>query len=253
MILSNTKAQEQKTAQDHEIQFGTNVLGHHLLIKLLKPTLVETASHSEPDTVRIILTSSSAHFFFPPKKMIKNWDLSDEAAKQYKPDALYGRSKLGNIHQAYILSKELDSKGIIVASCHVSGGGRSTLTLIEYIMLTILAYLSPEISALNYVSGTIMKSLSVLQKLTHKPISFLISVRHAPSWQARFGSAVLLWPVYYGAISQLYAGTAKADHDFLQNAYFVPWAKKVKPYAIANDAALAEKTWQWCEDNSKGF
>jgi NAD(P)-dependent dehydrogenase (short-subunit alcohol dehydrogenase family) len=128
MILSNTKAQEQKTAQDHEIQFGTNVLGHHLLIKLLKPTLVETASHSEPDTVRIILTSSSAHFFFPPKKMIKNWDLSDEAAKQYKPDALYGRSKLGNIHQAYILSKELDSKGIIVASCHVSR--------VEYVRIT---------------------------------------------------------------------------------------------------------------------
>jgi retinol dehydrogenase-12 len=201
MIIAG-EAQQQKTAQGHEIQFGTNVLGHHLLVKLLKPTLIETASQSESDTVRIIFTSSFAHYLIP-NKMIKNWDLSDEAAKLYNPDALYGRSKMGNIHQASVLAKELDSKGIIVASCH---------------------------------PGLIQSNL----------------LQHAPSWQARLGN-MLTWPVYYGSISQLYLGTAKAEHDVLQNAYYAPWGRKIEPYPAARDAALAEKTWQWCEENSKGF
>jgi len=120
VMILGTEGSDQKTAQGHEIQFGTNNLGHQFLIQLLKPAIIEAAAHSEKDSVRIIITSSSAHFFFPTKKMLNDWDLSDEAAKQYSPQALYGRSKLGNIHQAHKFADELESKGVIVASVHVS-------------------------------------------------------------------------------------------------------------------------------------
>lgn len=74
--------------------------------------------------------------------------------------------------------------------------------------------------------------------------------RYVPSWQRPFLNAAL-WPTYYGAVSQLYAGTAKVDN--LQRAFFAPWARRVEPYPSARDAALAQKTWDWCEENSKGF
>ena len=66
----------------------------------------------------IVFVSSSAHFFLPTKHMLANWDLSDEAAKKYRQDVLYGRSKLGNVHQMHIFADELESKGVIVTSVH---------------------------------------------------------------------------------------------------------------------------------------
>lgn len=118
MILNGHAASKEKTAQGHEIQAGTNVLGHHLLTELLKPALIEAASHSEKGSVRIVFVSSFAHFLFTTRHMLKNWDLSDEAGKLYGPDALYGRSKLGNVHQMQYFANELESKGVIVASVH---------------------------------------------------------------------------------------------------------------------------------------
>lgn len=61
----------------------------------------------------------------------------------------------------------------------------------------------------------------------------------------------LVWPTYYGCISQLYAGTAQVEG--LQRAYFVPWAVKLEPYPQARDEALIEKTWAWCEEQRKDF
>ena len=105
------------TAQGHEIQLGTNVLGHQHLIQLLRPALVEAAANSPKESVRVIITSTSAHFYFT-KALAKDWELTDEAAKKHKPEALYGRSKLGNIHQARRFADELEPHGVVVASLH---------------------------------------------------------------------------------------------------------------------------------------
>lgn len=118
MVLASGPAAKQKTAQGHEIQAGTNVLGHQFLTELLKPALIEAASNSEKNSVRIVFVSSSAHFLLPTRHMLKNWDLGDEAAKAYRPDALYGRSKLANVHQMQYFANELESKGVIVSSVH---------------------------------------------------------------------------------------------------------------------------------------
>ena len=52
---------EQVTADDYDLQFGTNVLGHWYFTKLLIPILIETAKSSPEGTARIVTTSSSGH------------------------------------------------------------------------------------------------------------------------------------------------------------------------------------------------
>jgi retinol dehydrogenase-12 len=37
---------EQKTANEYDLQFGTNVLGHYFFTALLLPTLIHTAKNS---------------------------------------------------------------------------------------------------------------------------------------------------------------------------------------------------------------
>jgi retinol dehydrogenase-12 len=126
MILFDHAAAKEKTAQGHEIQAGTNVLGHNHLTELLKPALIEAASHSEKGSVRIVFVSSSAHCFYYNKQMKKKWDMGDAFANELKPDALYGRSKLGNVHQMQYFANELEEKGIIVSAVH-PGNIRSEL------------------------------------------------------------------------------------------------------------------------------
>ncbi|KAI6135356.1 hypothetical protein EV401DRAFT_1899757 [Pisolithus croceorrhizus] len=50
------------TDDGYDLQFGTNVLGHFYLTKLLLPTLLSTAKSSPVGTVRIVNTSSTAHW-----------------------------------------------------------------------------------------------------------------------------------------------------------------------------------------------
>lgn len=55
---------------------------------------------------------------------------------------------------------------------------------------------------------------------------------------------VLLYPQEYGAITQLYANTAPETQGD-GGAYFVPWARRGEPRAIAKDTAVQDKcTWE---------
>jgi len=97
----------------YEIQFGTNHVGHALLIKLLLPSLLKTASEPNSD-VRIITLTSIGH----------NWTTStgiDFAS--LKTDlqpistwARYGQSKLANILYSKALAKRYPT--IKCASVH---------------------------------------------------------------------------------------------------------------------------------------
>lgn len=77
-----------------------------------------------------------------------------------------------------------------------------------------------------------------------------VSERHGSSVE-RIVIGVLLWPVYYGCISQVYAATAKDDN--LQRAYFAPWARRAPLNSYATDPKMISKTIQWCQEQSKGF
>jgi NAD(P)-dependent dehydrogenase (short-subunit alcohol dehydrogenase family) len=88
------------SADGYEIQFGTNHVGHALLIKLLLPVLLSTASQPDAD-VRIISMSSVAHTLTPPSGI--EFDSlrtpQDGLAPFYQPSNFtrYGQSKLANL------------------------------------------------------------------------------------------------------------------------------------------------------------
>ncbi len=81
-----------KTEEGHEIQFGTNHIGHHLLTKLLLPTLEKTAAIPDSD-VRVISISSLANDRAPPMETM----LDNEKLSATGTWTRYGASKAANI------------------------------------------------------------------------------------------------------------------------------------------------------------
>lgn len=81
-----------KTEQGHETQFGTNHIGHHLLTKLLLPTLEKTAALPDSD-VRVISISSLANNRAPPMETM----LDNERLSATGTWSRYGASKAANI------------------------------------------------------------------------------------------------------------------------------------------------------------
>lgn len=55
----------QLTTHGHDLQFGTNVLGHFYLNQLLLPTLVSSAKSSSDGHVRVVNLSSVGHIGAP--------------------------------------------------------------------------------------------------------------------------------------------------------------------------------------------
>ena len=89
------------TTDGYEIQFGTNHVGHALLVKLLLPTLLCT-TETNPD-VRIVSLSSYAHNR-APKGGIEFESLKSTQANLGTWDR-YGESKLANILYAKELAR----------------------------------------------------------------------------------------------------------------------------------------------------
>ena len=93
------------TTDGYEVQFGTNHLGHALLLKLLLPTLLRTAEEPESDVRIVCLASLGA--FLHPKGGIAFKDL--RTTQDYGKIAAwerYGQSKLANILYAAELARQ---------------------------------------------------------------------------------------------------------------------------------------------------
>ena len=86
----------QKTADDFEMQFGTNHLGHFALTGLLIDTINKT-----PDA-RVVTISSFAHHL--GRMAFDNLN----AEKKYSPSRAYGESKLANLLFTYELQRRLE-------------------------------------------------------------------------------------------------------------------------------------------------
>ena len=56
---------DQITTHGHDMQFGTNVIGHFYLTQLLLPTLIATAESSPDRHVRVVNVSSNGHWAAP--------------------------------------------------------------------------------------------------------------------------------------------------------------------------------------------
>ncbi|KAH8794403.1 hypothetical protein DL96DRAFT_1724077 [Flagelloscypha sp. PMI_526] len=83
-----TPPKNQFTTQGWDLQFGTNVVDHFLLIKLLLPTLLDAARSSPAGTVRNVNAGSSAQYWYHdiPFK-------DSKVRNKLCPEQLYGISK----------------------------------------------------------------------------------------------------------------------------------------------------------------
>ena len=84
------------TAEGHEIQFGTNHVGHALLTKLLRPLLLRTADAAPSAAdVRVVVLSSIGHAWHPAGGI--DFDQLRTPTCGVSTVARYGQSKLANI------------------------------------------------------------------------------------------------------------------------------------------------------------
>ncbi|KZO97300.1 NAD-P-binding protein [Calocera viscosa TUFC12733] len=103
---------EQLTEQGYDLQFGTTVLGHAYLTKLLLPVLLSTAE-SAPGSVRVVNTSSSGHTHAfeggmdlktlidgPPRTKAGTWQM-------------YYQSKWGNATYSNELARRYGDQGVV--------------------------------------------------------------------------------------------------------------------------------------------
>ncbi|CEP21689.1 RSD1 [Cyberlindnera jadinii] len=101
------------TKQGYELQFGSNVIGHQLLIELITPAILKSAdSNGKP---RVVFLSSMAHLLSPANGGL-SWDFKD--ASQSSSGLIYGQSKAGNIYQASSYGKKYADKGIATIAVH---------------------------------------------------------------------------------------------------------------------------------------
>lgn len=84
------------TKDGYEIQFGTNHLGHALLIKLLLPTMVRTAELPDSD-VRVVMLTSQGFRMHPTGGIVFKDLRTVQDAGIFSTWRRYGQSKLANI------------------------------------------------------------------------------------------------------------------------------------------------------------
>jgi NAD(P)-dependent dehydrogenase (short-subunit alcohol dehydrogenase family) len=101
---------EGRTVDGFELQFGTNHLGHFLLVDLLTPALVAAGG------ARVVLLSSAGHRF-------GDVDLDDPGFERQPYDAwvAYGRAKTANVLCAVGIDQRLKDQGVRAFAVHPGG------------------------------------------------------------------------------------------------------------------------------------
>lgn len=108
------------TPQGHEVQFGTNHVGHALFIRLLQPLLIRSATSSPTTDVRVVLYSSEGAELLHPKGGIQFDKLHTDQDTFFALGSWrrYGQSKLANLLYARALARHLEPSGVLVVAVH---------------------------------------------------------------------------------------------------------------------------------------
>lgn len=202
------------TAQEHELNFGVGVLGHHFLIKLLQPLILTAAKQPDsiPGSVRIVTVSSMSHEQMS-ESYRKKWNPSDQAALQVSGPELYGRSKLGIMHLSFAWADEMNAKlneNEKIIGCTASPG-------------------IVETKFFRNIPDFHVKFIKMLPKETLDE-----------------GCTTIL----FGATQPV---DERITIDSLQHAYITPIARFAKPHKAALDVDNIKSTWRWCEEQCDGF
>ncbi|KAJ7154081.1 NAD(P)-binding protein [Mycena filopes] len=145
---------EQLTAQNYDLTFGTNVLGHFYLTKLLLPTLIATASPGKP--ARVVNTASSgAELFSQP---INFNSLRDgPARKRLRPDQLYFQSKFGNVAFSNELFRRYGEQGVVSVALNpgnLQSGLQRYLSGVKKYLISLILYPTPMGALTQLWAGT---------------------------------------------------------------------------------------------------
>lgn len=140
------------TAEGFEVQFGTNYLGHAVLLQLLRPLMVRTARENGGRDVRFVAVSSFGHTLAPAQGIeFEKLKMPDAGTKWHR----YGQSKLADILLAKGMAKrypEILSTSVHPGLVSTELGSRAErtvmLTLAEWLRWTPL-FKSPEKGAHN--------------------------------------------------------------------------------------------------------
>ena len=102
------------TAQNYDLQLGTNCLGHFLLTQYLTPTIVKTAQSAPKNSVRVIWVSSAAAAL-PPVPAV-DFNNITYAKKDEDIWMRYGRSKAGNVLHGVEYGRRMADDGVVSMS-----------------------------------------------------------------------------------------------------------------------------------------
>lgn len=101
-----------KSAQDHELQMGTNCLGPYLFTLLLTPLLQKTAASSPPGSVRVTWAASLATMFAPKGGVV--FDEKTAAPKIHgSPPSDYAQTKACNVLLSRQYQEHCGSSGVV--------------------------------------------------------------------------------------------------------------------------------------------
>ena len=112
-----------ETKDGFELQFGTNVLGHFALTRLLMPLLEKAVAGSNaklPQAPRVVIVASIAH----KRGRIAFDDL--QSVRSYDPMQSYAQTKLADLMLAFELDRRLKAKGSAIESVAAHPGVANT-------------------------------------------------------------------------------------------------------------------------------
>ena len=134
-------------AEGFEVQFGTNYLGHAIMLRLLRPLMICMAEMSEGGNVRLVVLSSTGHNMCLPGGLVFDTLRKADAGSKWQR---YGQSKLSNILYAKAMVKhypQITSVSVHPGLVSTQLGGRvepSMWTPLLMVMRLTLLYQSPD-------------------------------------------------------------------------------------------------------------
>ncbi|MFM0337689.1 SDR family NAD(P)-dependent oxidoreductase [Paraburkholderia fungorum] len=200
-----------KTADGFETQFGTNHLGHFVLVNRLASLI--------PSGGRVVMLASSGHRF-------ANVDLDDAGFERtaYDPFVAYGRAKTANILFAVAFDQRHRARGVRAAAVHPGG------------IRTELARHMDE----GQMTALVERINSQLESEGKGPFQF----KTVPQ-----GAATSVWAAVVASASDVggrYCENCHVSETVADDVVITPISEGVRRYAL--DAAGADGLWRKSEE-----
>ncbi|KAK8076894.1 hypothetical protein PG996_003064 [Apiospora saccharicola] len=204
------------TVEGYEIQMGTNLLGHALLLKLLTPLLHHTSAITGAPA-RVVSMASSAWKHAGPEK-IQFDTLKDPFGGAVTPVRRYIQSKTANMLYASEVAKHCHSN----TTDDTNQGEKKPFVI-----------LSVDPGEVN------------TQLFTREP-----GDEQMAGLQAHVAPKVVR-PVVEGVKNQLWAATAP-DEDVVNGAHYEPVGYSPEPSGVMLDEELGARVWEWTRNELEG-